>query len=140
MRNSGSIYITSECVSGPVVEGINCGPCVNQEYFNFDDIYDYNYEQRDRMRFDVEYDIEETKHEYTDEELKTIYDKNYSQLSNYDSDNENDKNSVWRNLNFEMEKEYWLMREKDMEEQKIFEEEENRYQMELERCIGIKNR
>lgn len=133
MNNCEIIYITSACISGPIVEGINYGPCVNEEYNN----NDYN-EQIDKIRYDIECDIEETKNEYTDEELSKIYKKNYSQLFNHDIDIDNDY--IYRNLDFEMEKEYLLMMEKDMHQQELFEKEEEECQDALERCIGIGNR
>lgn len=128
MNNCECMYITSACISGPIVEGINYGPCVNEEYIN----NDIN-EQIEKIRYDIECDIEETKHEYSNEELNAIYKNNYSQIFNRDTENQD----IWRNLDFEMEKEYLLMMEKDMREQELFEKEEEDYYVALERCIGF---
>jgi hypothetical protein len=62
MNEFSSIYITSACISGPIIDGIFIGPCVNEEYDNgslkvftgnddfdeldddeFDDEIDYHY-------------------------------------------------------------------------------------------------
>ena len=124
-------FITSAVITGPIVDGILFGPCVNKEYSN---CKIKNYDTND-IRFDVEFDIEERKEAYSDEELYDIY-------RNSKIQNEEDE-YYDRTASEEIQKEmmsYWdEMYEEEQEYLRFLQEEEDR-EIRLEHFIGVKNR
>lgn len=119
------MFITSACVSGPIIEGIQVGAAVNSEYSgNLMKIYEL-----DNMRFDLTFDIEERKEEYSNEELNGIYNnKNIQEQENlyYEKEMRNNLNSYWKSTIDDEEQGYWdlMAREQEEREKELREEEE----------------
>lgn len=125
------LFITSAVITGPIVDGVNFGPCVNIEYSN---CVMKNSEIED-IRFDNQFDIEERKEPYCDEELNEIY---FNQKALYEEDLYYE-----RTYSQQMEKErqlYWEQLYQNEEEYIEFMKQEEDREIELECFIGKLNR
>lgn len=134
LNNFNNQYITSACISGPIIDGIKIDSCVNDEYNN-NIMKEYKLEN---MRFDVAYDIEERKEEYSDYELDSIY-NNPSIREAEEQYYENDLRIS--NLLAEAEYHNWcemMEREQEEREKELREEEEEAIR--YEKFIGIVSR
>ena len=139
LNNFNNQYITSACISGPIIDGIKIGPCVNDEYNN-NILKEYKLEN---MRFDVAYDIEERKEEYSDYELDSIYNNpsiREAEDQYYENDLRNSLNSYWKSLAEDEEQLYFDMMAKEEEERMKFLQEEEEEAIRYERFIGIVSR
>lgn len=110
------LFITSAVITGPIVDNILFGPCVNNEYSN---LYMKSYDKKD-IQFDNDFDIEERKEEYSDEELSCIYNNSKIQAEEdiyYDCS---------RQIYLERESYWQQMYLEELEYNKFLEEEEEK--------------
>ena len=139
-NNFSNLFITSACISGPIIEGIEIGACVNDE-FNNNQMKEH---KLDKMRFDIAYDIEERKDDYSDEELNSIYcnpELIEAEDRFYDNIFRERMHSYWSSL---MEQEdyedYCRQMEREEEEREAFLREEEEEAINYERFVGIVSR
>ena len=112
---------------------------MNDEYNN-NILKEYKLEN---MRFDVAYDIEERKEEYSDYELDSIYNNpsiREAEDQHYENDLRNSLNSYWKSLAEDEEQLYFDMMAKEEEERMKFLQEEEEEAIRYERFIGIVSR
>lgn len=139
LNNFSNQYITSACISGPIIDGIKIGPCVNEEYNN-NILKEY---KLDNMRFDVAYDIEERKEEYSDNELDSIYNNAcMCEIGNqyFENNMRNSLNSFWNSFIDAEDLAYYEMMAKEEEEREKELREEEEEAIRYERFIGIVQR
>jgi hypothetical protein len=109
------LFITSAIITGPIVQNMLFGPCVNEEFSNIS-------LKKDMLQFDNDSNIEERKEPYSDEELNDIYNNSRVQEEEY--------NYYERTSNIQMQKEieqFWEnMYLEDLEYQRFLEEEEKK--------------
>lgn len=139
LNNFNNQFITSACISGPIIDGIEIGPCVNDEYNN-NILKEY---KLDNMKFDVAFDIEERKEEYSDYELDSIYNNpsiHEAQDQYYENDLRNSLNSYWKSLSEPEDLAYYEMMAKEEEEREKELREEEEEAIRYERFIGLVSR
>jgi hypothetical protein len=110
-------------ITGPIVQNIAFGACVNEEFLNYS-IKEYN---KDIIQFDNDFNIEERKEPYSDEELNDIYFNSRAQAEEDDY--------YERTSNDQMQKEmeqYWEQMYLEELEYKKFLEQEEKQEIRLE--------
>ena len=129
-QHFSDLFITSAVISGPIIDEVDIGPCVNMEYSNCvmkRDVED--------IRFNADSNIEERKEPYSDDELDLIYRNSivYIEEDEY----------YERTSRIQMQKEmelYWeRCYEEELEYENFLKEEEDR-NVKLESYIGRANR
>lgn len=113
-QHFSDLFTTSAVITGPIIDDIMFGPCVNEEYSNYSM---KNYE-RDDLQFDNDFDIEERKEPYSDEELYNIYRNSKIQAE------EDEYYDCSRQIYLERESYWQQMYLEELEYQTFLEEEE----------------
>lgn len=75
-QHLSDLFTTSAIISGPTVEGIKFGACVNEEYKT----PSLNFNVLNNIRFDMNSNVEERMEPYSDEELDYLYRNSIIQL------------------------------------------------------------
>lgn len=115
-QHFSDLFITSAIITGPIIDDILFGPCVNEEYCNH---YMKKYDKED-IQFDNDFDIEERKEEYSDQELSDIYNNSKIQAE------EDEYYDCSRQIQLERESYWQQMYLEDLEYNKFLEEEEEK--------------
>lgn len=115
-QHFSDLFITSAVITGPIVDNVLFGPCVNKEYSN---LYMKNYDKED-IQFDNDINIEERKEEYSDEELNYIYNNSKIQAE------EDAYYDCGRQIYLEREAYWQKMYLEELEYKKFLEEEEEK--------------
>lgn len=135
-NNFNNLFTTSANVTGPIIDGIKIGPCVNDEFNNII----LKECKLNNMRFDVAFDIEERKEEYSDYELNSIYNNpivREAEDQYYENELRNSLNSYWKTLSEAEDQAYYEMMKREQEEIEKELREEEEEAIRYERFIGI---